>query len=46
MPLYEQLAFFVPAIPLYGGCAWGTFACAGLLDPRSVNPRTAATQLV
>lgn len=36
-------AFFVPAAPCYGGCAWGTFGCAGFLDSRSVNPRTAAT---
>lgn len=36
-------AFFVPAVPLYGGCVWGTLGCAGFLLPRSVNPRTAAT---
>lgn len=36
-------AFFVPAVPCYGGCAWGTFGCAGFLLSRSVNPRTAAT---
>ena len=35
--------FFVSAVLIYGGCAWGTFVCAGFLDPRSVNPRTAAT---
>ena len=28
----------------YGGCAWGTFGCAGFPRFRSVNPRTAATQ--
>lgn len=36
-------AFFVPVVSCYGGCAWGTFGCAGFLLPRSVNPRTAAT---
>ena len=36
-------AFFVPAVSSYGGCAWGTFGCAGFLESRSVNPRTAAT---
>jgi hypothetical protein len=29
-----------------GGCAWDTFGCAGFLDVRSVNPRTAATLFV
>ncbi|RCL24392.1 hypothetical protein C6A77_16355 [Pseudomonas sp. AFG_SD02_1510_Pfu_092] len=29
----------------YGGCAWGTFGCAGCLTSRSANPRTAATLL-
>jgi hypothetical protein len=28
---------------LYGGCAWGTFGCAGFVCDRSVNPCTAAT---
>ena len=36
-------AFFVPAVSCYGGCAWGTFGCAGCLESRSVNLRTAAT---
>lgn len=38
-------AIFSPAMSLYGGCAWGTFGCAGFLLPRSVNPRTAATPI-
>lgn len=36
-------AFFMPAMPFYGGCAWGTFGCAGVHSDRSVNLRTAAT---
>ena len=36
-------AFFVPAASSYGGCAWETERSAGLLCPRSVNLRTAAT---
>ncbi len=36
-------AFFVPAAPSYGGCAWETFGSAGSLLPRSANLRTAAT---
>lgn len=36
-------AFFVPAVSCYGGCAWDTFGCAGCLESRSANPRTAAT---
>ena len=36
-------AFFVPVASSYGGCAWGTFGCAGCLESRSANPRTAAT---
>lgn len=28
---------------LDGSCAQGTFGCAGLLDPRSANLRTAAS---
>ncbi|WP_240335817.1 hypothetical protein [Pseudomonas syringae] len=36
-------AIFVPAHPVYGGCAWETFGSAGFLLPRSVNLRTAAT---
>lgn len=37
-------AFFVPAVPLYGGCAQGAFERAGFLCVRSANLRTAATQ--
>lgn len=36
-------AFFVPAASSYGGCAWEAERSAGLLCPRSVNLRTAAT---
>ena len=36
-------AFFVPAVMLYGSCARDTFGCAGFLESRSANPRTAAT---
>lgn len=36
-------AFFVPADPVYGGCAWETFGSAGVLYARFANPRTAAT---
>ena len=36
-------AFFVPAVPCYGGCAWGTFGCAGFRLPWSTNLRTAVT---
>lgn len=42
-PTLKAGAFFVPAVPCYGGCAWDTFGCAGSLLPRSANPRTAAT---
>lgn len=38
-------AFFVPAATCYGGCAWGTFGCAGCQLSRSVNPRSAATHI-
>lgn len=38
-------AFFVSAISFYGGCAWDTFGCAGFLDSRSANPRTATTPI-
>lgn len=38
-------AFFVPEFSRYGGCAWDTFGCAGFLESRSANPRTAATQI-
>ncbi len=37
-------AFFMAAISLYGGCAWGALERAGFLTSRSANPRTAATQ--
>ena len=36
-------AFFVPAVPLYGGRAWETFGSAGFQFPRFANLRTAAT---
>ncbi len=36
-------AFFVLAMPLYGGRAWAGFGLAGCLLSRSANPRTAAT---
>lgn len=36
-------AFFVPAVRVYGGCAWETERSAGFLESRSANPRTAAT---
>ena len=42
-PITIAGAFFVPAHPVYGGCARDTFGYAGFLCPRSVNLRTAAT---
>jgi len=42
-PITIAGAFFVPAYPVYGGCAWETFGSAGYLSSRSANPRTAAT---
>ena len=36
-------AFFAAAVMLYGCCARDTFGCAGFLESRSANPRTAAT---
>ena len=42
-PIKIAGAFFVPAHPVYGGCARETFGSAGFLDSRSVNLRTAAT---
>ena len=36
-------AFFVPAMPCYGGRARETFGSAGFLCPRFANLRTAAT---
>lgn len=42
-PISIAGAFFVPAYPVYGGCAWETFGSAGSRLPRFANPRTAAT---
>ncbi|MDT9643749.1 hypothetical protein [Pseudomonas sp. JV245A] len=42
-PITIAGAFFVPAYPFYGGCAWETFGSAGVLYARFANPRTAAT---
>ncbi|WP_155499957.1 hypothetical protein [Pseudomonas protegens] len=42
-PITIAGAFFVPACPFYGGCAWETLGSAGFLLSRSVNLRTAAT---
>lgn len=42
-PIMIAGAFFVPAFTCYGGCAWEDFGPAGILLPRSVNLRTAAT---
>ena len=42
-PITIAGAFFVPAVTCYGGCAWEDFGPAGILLPRSVNLRTAAT---
>lgn len=36
-------AFFVPVTSSYGNCARDTFGCAGFLESRSTNLRTAAT---
>ena len=36
-------AFIASAMSRCGGCAWDTFGCAGCLDSRSANPRTAVT---
>jgi len=36
-------AFFVPAMPCYGGCAWETLGSAGFRVSRFANLRTAAT---
>lgn len=36
-------AFFVPAVRVYGSCAWETERSAGFLGYRSANLRTAAT---
>lgn len=37
-------AFFVPAVRVYGGCAWETERSAGFRVSRFANLRTAATQ--
>lgn len=42
-PITIAGAFFVPARPCYGGCAWETFGSAGFLMYRFANLRTAAT---
>lgn len=42
-PITIAGAFFVPAVPCYGGCARETFGSAGFLDSRFANLRTAAT---
>ncbi len=42
-PLMIAGAFFVPAHPVYGGCARETFGSAGCLTSRFANLRTAAT---
>lgn len=42
-PITIAGAFFVPAVPCYGGCAWETFGSAGFLLSRFANLRTAAT---
>jgi hypothetical protein len=42
-PITIAGAFFVPAVPCYGGCAQDTFGCAGFLYLRSTNLRTAVT---
>jgi len=42
-PIMIAGAFFVPAVTCYGGCAWEDFGPAGILLPRSANPRTVAT---
>ena len=42
-PITIAGAFFTPAFPCYGGCAWEDFGPAGTLLPRFTNPRTAAT---
>jgi hypothetical protein len=42
----QDLIQALSEISCRGGCAWDTFGCAGFLDVRSVNPRTAATLFV
>lgn len=43
-PITIAGAFFVPAVPCYGGCAQDTFGCAGFRLLRSANLCTAATK--
>ena len=42
-PIMIAGAFIAPAVTCYGSCAWEDFGPAGILLPRSVNLRTAAT---
>lgn len=42
-PITIAGAFFTPANPFYGGCAWEAFVPAGFLTSRFTNLRTAAT---
>ena len=42
-PITIAGAFFTPADPFYGGCAWEAFVPAGFLTSRFTNLRTAAT---
>lgn len=42
-PITIAGAFFVPAHPVYGGCAWEALGPAGCLTSRFANLRTAAT---
>lgn len=42
-PLDEASRTLPNVLWRYGGCAWGTFGCAGFLESRSANLRTAAT---
>lgn len=42
-PITIAGAFFVPAVPCYGGCARETLGSAGFLTSRFANLRTAAT---
>jgi hypothetical protein len=42
-PLRLLALFFVPALPVYGGCARETLGSAGFLLSRFANLRTAAT---
>ena len=42
-PITIAGAFFTPANPFYGGCAWEALVPAGFLTSRFTNLRTAAT---